>query len=397
MCEISFCNTNDTLVNTLLGHQLAIIGSKSHSDGVGYIKNNEEVWKTHLKASVINNFGSIMSKMITNNDPLALHIRSATRGIKVTSENAHPFVGKHYILMHNGTLILKDARDVAINTDVDSDSLEFLMKLDEIKDSNVDWDFSKIFSTAMEKYAGKFAFVIREKETGTNFIVRGRTAELWISYLSKTEKGTPVGYVINTNKDTLLAAKLVVNNILPLVERKALFFTEPELLEAESMFIAQKLKVKKCGVARENVYVKVINNPTNSYPYNKGVVVSKVKYNGSQGTKVVNQESVRILKAARKIYEFLSAHHLTLLDFQMLVQFVGGVSVLELNEQDIDFFIAQIIPVLSASKKTRKEVGAIIKDKWNKEFPHEVYSEKGLEYPWMLEQKEKVLSAIGGE
>jgi predicted glutamine amidotransferase len=360
-------------------------GSEKHDDGTGFICPDNMIWKTDMSANKITNLGSIINSNITNDSPVPFHIRSATYGIEVTKENAHPFHGKHFILMHNGTLLPRDGKEPTDKKN-DSDSLRFLKALDECKDINPDRTFEEIFNDAMQNFAGKFAFIIRERETSYDYIVRGRTAELYISEL--TVDLIKKGYVINTSKDTMIESFRELVNIWDISHDAVIQFSQPTILEMESIFSANEVGITKIGNAIEVSPKKETNYPiADDYNWRGYNPHSR----GDSFLDGVGKETKEIVEKAVKIYEFLHEHGMSLTDFQLMIMISGGVSILELTEEDLEMFIDYMIPKISAPKKVKAEVKKLLKGGY---FPNAVYEKYGLEYPWTANESEKVISAL---
>jgi predicted glutamine amidotransferase len=382
MCQLTLTNLHDRYLNSLMIYLLGKNGSEKHDDGCGFITSDNKIWKTELAANKITNLGSIINSNITNNSKIPFHIRSATWGIKVTKENAHPFYGKHFILMHNGTLLPRNGEEIKDKNN-DSDSLKFLNSLDECRDINPSGTFEEIFNAAMQNFAGKFAFIIREKETSLDYIVRGRTAELYISKL--TMEGIEKGYVINTSKDTMKDSFRELINIWDITHEEVIQFSEPVILEMESIFLANELGVDKIGKAIEVTPKKETNYARgDDYAWRGYQPNTNFLEDVSKGTK-------EIIDRADKIYEFLHEHSMSLTDFQLMVMISGGVSILELTEEDLEMFIDYMIPKISANKKTKTEVRSILNGGY---FPNEVYEKYELEYPWTVNEGEKVIASL---
>lgn len=384
MCQLTYSNLRDPYQNSLMIYLLGKIGSEKHDDGVGFICSDNKIWKSEVEANKITNLGNIININLIDNKPIPFHIRSATYGIAVTKENAHPFDGKHYILMHNGTLLPRNGEEPKDKKN-DSDSLRFLKALDECKDINPSGSFQELLTGAMSNFAGKFAFIIRDKETNIDYIIRGRTAELWISDVLIDGKKT--GYVINTSKETMEFAFHEFINIWDLFFPENISFSKPTLLDMESIFEAGDLEISKIGSIKEVTPVK----ETSITPYQR-VANRSARWDSNWEDETSNDEAKDIAKKAEKIYEFLSDHSLVLLDFQLLVMIAGGVSILELTEEDLEMFINYIIPKISADTKIRKQIKNILN---GQSFPQEVYDNyPELEYPWTVNKSEVVIKAL---
>jgi predicted glutamine amidotransferase len=391
MCQLTYANLHEPYLNSLAIYLLGKIGShEKHDDGVGFICSDNKIWKSEKSAHRITNLGSIIGGYVKDEKPIPFHIRQATWGIEVKKENSHPFDGKHFILMHNGTLLPRNGEEPK-DKNKDSDSLKFLLALDKARDDNKKGNFENIFNKAMEEFAGKFAFIIREKETNKDYIVRGRTAELWITKV-KMNDGEQ-GYLINTSKDTLKEMFFEFNNIWDLFYENEVEFSEPKLLDLETIYEAEEMDVKKIGTAKEITPVKVIDNKiTSLVPRTAG----HRSYNDNWDEYIENADVKEIIEKAAKVYEYLSEHSMGLIDFSIMLQIIAGVSILEINEEDMKMFIEYEIPKISANKKVRNEVKGLLNGQY---FPNELYkSEENpngkLEYPWPVNSGEEVIKVL---
>lgn len=392
MCQLTYANTKDSYTNSLLVYLLGTIGSIKHDDGCGFVCSDNDIWKSQLAAEKITNLGTIINKFVVDNKPVPFHIRSATYGIEVTKENSHPFDGKHFILMHNGTLVPRNGEE-SKDKKHDSDSLLFLKTLDECKDKSPDASFEEIFKEAMTPFAGKFAFIIREKSTSTDYIVRGRTAELWISKFNFD--GTESGYVINTSKDTMKDAFMQFKNIWDLFFTNLCEFSEPTLIDQETIFVAEETTITKIGKATEvepKRETKALARGSNYNSGNAAGTYGRYEYDSWKGYDEADGKA--ILEKAKKIYDFLSDHSMGLLDFQLIVMITGGVSILELTEEDLNMFNDYLLPKISANSKIRAKVKDILKDNSKVYVPNEIYEKYELEYPWTVNDGDKVIKAL---
>lgn len=409
MCELTFCSLISREENVLLGMFLTRIGASKHDDGTGYLT-KDSAWKTSLAANRIINYGEILEKEIYETkeyDPIAFHIRSATRGISVTDENAHPFIGKHFSLMHNGTLEFDDEEDdvnffsKAAKTS-DSDSLKFLGLMDEIREKEPNLEILHVVNKAMEKCSGKFAFIIKEASTGDFYIVRGDTAELWISEyyilseeelkeIEKTKKSPPResdGYVINTSKETLREGILQFFTTYQLFcPDYTAYFTNPALLKKETMFKAEVNGLVEVGEVKEKRAYKNYNYHNQASRVGQSQTLLPVSSLES------HKELDTALSLSKNVSSWLKDASLSASDFQLILGFLFGVSLLELTEEDVNVFLSNVSPALlsTAPKRFRKHVRKLLN---GEPFPRYLYTKFDLEFPWVVNEKEKVVTAL---
>lgn len=383
MCQITFSNLHNPKLNSIMVYFLGFVGSKEkHDDGCGFICKDNTIFKTKISAHRVTNIGAILSRKITTNDPIPYHIRQATQGIEVNDENAHPFTGKHFILLHNGTLNPIDPKGFNIKV---SDSLQFLNKLDDAKDANPKKPFLELFNDVMSKWYGKFAFIIREIETQKDYIIRGKTADLWYSEVFLDDK--LVGYVINTSSLTLIEGLHHFVNVSGLMFGKEYVWTDPKLLTEETVFLAEKNKVSIVGKTHQN-----------DAPKKEEVrVATQAGYfrgHNNNVNQITKSEGSEIIKLSVKIFEFLEEHSLSFRDLQRIVQVSYSQSLLEMDLDDLKDFCNRIIPMLSAPKKksnARENVKKLLK---GSTFPSQVYDLSNLQYPWMLNEEGTVVKAL---
>ncbi len=380
MCQLTYCNLHDPYLNSLLVYELSTIGSARHNDGCGIICADNKIWKTKLAAKSILNLGSILFKKIQNDSPVPFHIRMATHGIEVKDENAHPFVGKHFTLMHNGTLLPRNGEEPKDKT-IDSDSLRFLKALDECKDISPKANFEETFNGAMANFAGKFAFIIRDTDNKVDYVVRGRTADLWISFVMRGDEKQ--GYIINTSNLTMKDAFKEFVNLAALYDGSEYVFSEPKLLDAESIYIAEDMDIKKIGKAVEVTPVKKAEVVNHFLPRTSPVT--------SNISRPLAANIKEIADLADDVFKFLDKHSLGLLDLQLILQISSGISILEMKKEDAIAFRDYLINKISAPKAIRKQVSTILK---NRRFPFAVYERYNLQYPWTVNPGNVVLQAL---
>lgn len=388
MCEITYSCLNDPALNKIMVYLLTTIGSEKNDDGTGFITSKNTAWKTKLKASIISNYGKCLSDSITDETPVAAHVRAATYGIEVNDENAHPFKSKSFVLMHNGTLILNEESKENKVSDKkhDSDSARFLAFLEDESNKNPDESFEKIFNSAMSNFKGKFAFIIRRIDTSSDFIIRGKTANLFISEMREKNKKRIKGYIINTNAETIKAAQLKFKNLASSLTGVEYEFTDPVLLNQETIFVAEKYGVKEVGKTKEEAPEAPKAAAMSNFSNGTHHVISpnmRKRYLGG-GADADANELFQIVHRGEEIFRFLEKNSLSFIDFQMLVEHMSGISVLEMTKEDCTFFIEFLIPKLSAPKALRKWVSQKLN---GRSFPLKVYEEYDLEYPWTVNKE----------
>ena len=211
MCQLSFIHIpgDNNLEKTMLSVQFLVNSRITHVDGWGFYTNGK-LFKSKLNASLTSNLGDLINNFIIGDEPIIAHVRAATSGTVIQRENSHPFETKDLILAHNGTLGFR-RKEYEENWEklceenekykkmIDSET--FLTVLQQDYTDNPDKTFPVVIKDTMEKFYGKFAFLVYVKPEETYYVVRGRSATLWASQVLIKER--PVGISINTEKSDL--------------------------------------------------------------------------------------------------------------------------------------------------------------------------------------------------
>lgn len=362
MCQLSYVNFNDKDLNIQFTVAASFMGAREgpHKDGFGFRYGNQ-VWKSVHPAHRLLDFGWALGRNITDNSGIMSHIRWGNKPA-IAQEFSHPFAGNRLIFAHNGTLTLKEGE---MPKDI-TDSQFFLSELEkELGNKNT---FIKSIQKVMERFYGKFAFLIWDTKTNTQYICRGKTAELHIlTYLGQL--GKPIGYAINTNPITLTDALIITKNGYEAYNDVYLDFgNSTHLLDEDSIYIARKDHIEKKDV--------LVENPAPPKP-----VVEVVK--AGMGTIFQrNQVSTEKIPAnIDKVADFMNRHGLLPSDMDTIFNRVMGVPILGMTEELLDYFVRYAIPILSASKKKRKNHLAI---SWKQTVNKQSYIDLQLPYPWML-------------
>lgn len=106
MCMLIAVNLPRQMSRMLLP-MLLMADSSANKDGTGlltFTNNTYSVWKTERAAKSMLDLGQVINHHVTNDFPVLAHVRSASSGMPVTEENAHPFSGARFVLFHNGRL-----------------------------------------------------------------------------------------------------------------------------------------------------------------------------------------------------------------------------------------------------------------------------------------------------
>lgn len=439
MCELCLLNTHDETLNRMLMLTAGNIGSTVHSDGWG-ITDGTKDWKCSIPMFLTANAGSVIKRELpkTGKSATMLHIRRASPRVPVVDRNSHPFVAEDWKFMHNGKLTPKVEKDFVMEEDypdIDdktgkqrekdgqplfkkvnrSDSLIFFEEF--LKDWNartpsdsVVNDFVDIVNVTMDKFKGKFAFMMAlGKEM---FVLRGKTAKLFISYLyeteDKTEKGKVIGYVVNTSDETIYHALGLISSIRELEGQEKLHFSFPALLPEETIFHVGKLDLNKVGEIKENPeYTAPVYAGRNSEWHGgaSNFTGAGAKANGQNTQNTGPTSSTKSSmenhreKLEKEIFNFLIEYSLSPADLQNLFLALYDVSLQQVELPILHNFATKIIPnicshlVKKDMKKEMKKAANGIPVGWyhyNQQTP----------YPWIFipkNQQEAFIKKIFGE
>jgi predicted glutamine amidotransferase len=411
MCQITVDNLGDDFLNRELFLLLGTEGSAIHADGWGYADSSGEITKSYWPMYLTNDTGSYLAKGVCKTSaPLLGHIRQASSKVPVCTENAHPFKLDDMVFVHNGKLTPKKSEDFDIDyslTEINattnkevtvwykrSDSLIFFEEfVKDYKELAPDFpDEEKLFveavTTTMAKFDGKFAMVFIIK--GKYYIVRGKTADLHISYrLSSGRKdATQIGWAINTERKNLLSSTLLLSNLHQLRGEKPIHFSEPLLIAEESIYVAEATTLRKIGEIKETTFVT-----TSGAAYATNFTAG----NGTtQSTTIIGSNLAPeglVAKYAKEIFDFLSTYSLSLTDFQNILLESWDVSITEMTEETTKFTVKKILERLKS--ETTRQIHKSLKEAL-KGYPLYLYRYgRDIDnYPWMLNPKNQQLQLV---
>lgn len=375
MCELMVVSLNNERLNKLCLYLLSVIDSEnSNKDGVGFFCQKEGlVWKSQLAASQITNLGIIIGMRDFGEKSIMSHVRNASLVHKIIDDaHAHPFLSDKYAVAHNGTLELKDEeRNKLYDKTKYIDSEIFSIELTKNRKP-----FLKALEETVNLFYGKFAFLIFDRETSTQYVVRGKTANLYKSEISWGEEGSekPIGYVINTVSSDLLKALLMLKNIIEMTSHgKVLNYTEPVLLEENSVFVAKTLNVEKLGTVIETAKPTTSAAAWDEYSYER--------YNVATSPDAYVQ--------VQKLFNFMREQRMSIWDMDNLCYNIFGEALLGLDKEDINDLEA-ICAILATKNydKMRKKWGSI--REVSKKTSLDLCSEYKLQYPYFLNPLKKV-------
>jgi hypothetical protein len=319
------------------------------------------------------------------------HVRSAFSGIggkQLGIEFNHPFDGNFFILEHNGVLQYKDTEREVPKDKIDSQI--FLQELD--KAYEMDTDVIRALQTTMELFTGKFAFIIFNKSSNKYYAVRGKTADLHMSYISIAN--VQLGYVLNTNKITLeetIAQVVTIYSILGL----ELKFTVPINVKEESIFELLENEVKLVGEIKES------DTPVKSTYINMGAITrfpyedTDYGYNYRSGgiigdyytphTKKICPPDANSPEAT--LYLLMDYHLLSIADVDVIAEEAIGFGLLELTREQIVRLVYIVQALCKKNNKRYKRLWNKITDFLDSDL---VYKTPGISFPYFLTPIDKL-------
>lgn len=331
MCQLTFTNINHLkLCRDYLSIQSTINSFLDHQDGFGFFTKDGGLIKSKNTFSMTIGAGEMVEESVKS-FPILSHVRKATftnGNREICAENSHPFETEKLILAHNGSLesklpgiMKRDEYKKLIDSNI------FLLELDKNYEEGM--EFIDAFKKTMDDFYGKFAFMIYDKTKDNFYIIRGNTATLykydfWI-------KNKYLGFVVNTDKDSLIKAVLLLINLHPKanITFSDKFITE---LDKESIYIVKDLSLEKLEFSvRENT---------------KPIVTYHVQETPKSWIDLQKEPSSEISKDAEIVYNFMKLTDLMTYDIDIICNELIGVPLLGLNSEDIKILTQKIIPFL---------------------------------------------------
>ena len=373
MCQLTFTNLHSAELNKLFLLNISFANTFiEHKDGFGFFTAPDHLYKTKVSPSSCINLSSVLTKITKN--PVMSHVRKASFGLKeISDEKAHPFKTERLVLAHNGTLDLK--------SDSGYKKADFPSKIDtEIFLDILDEEYKKTdtmvgaIKETYSNFTGKFAFLIYEYKTGDYYIARGETAKLHQVEIKKD--GERIGFVINTQKDTLITGLILFNNNAYLKGIK-LDWIEDGIKELDESSIYRFNKesdsLEKVGEIKEEKKEVVVVSETNW--------VTGGYQNYSQ-----KKEFYFDNKNIKRLFDVCDYWGLTLRVMDELMYLTIGVPILGCTEKDLSYFLEDVFPDLVENGGHKNMVKEWKKTR-NKEFAEFYIHQKAeLEFPYFLEQ-----------
>jgi len=244
MCQLLYVNLHGEKYNHLATYVGLLRDSVfNHKDGWGIFTERYGT-PVKCKGALLDTIGLHNFPELFDERPVIGHVRKASvhKDIKDSNFN-HPFSSDKYILAHNGTL--SDGSTIPVDK---IDTQIFLEKL--LEESESKKEFPDIFNNTMEKFWGKFAFLIRDLTSKNNYIIRGTKAELHkVDFLIND---TFAGYIVNTEKTCLSDIANQLRILFLTIDPSLKYdFDNLEELEKNSIYLAKDDSVEKIADANE--------------------------------------------------------------------------------------------------------------------------------------------------
>lgn len=389
MCQLTFTNLGSREKNIAVTLMSALINSEHNAPhGFGLFYDEQGVYKTEQRACTLVDLGDVVASMVTTDKPIMSHVRLASKGVELKRENNHPFETKSFVGAHNGTLYLTEEQasySSNSNESRGSDSLRFFQMLQEEYDKNGN-KFVPAIQDTMKKHKGKFAFLIYEKPTGTFYVVRGKTADLYYAEftLEKGKKSTYIGFVVNTEKWDLEKLCSVVTNVWGLMGETGVFkYSVPKELDKETIYRVNGLKLKDVGKIEE----------TSAYTYTQPTYVStpRTSYVNNAGKSKKKNNALTNQIMIQSVSEFQNRHFLSPSDMDLIFYKTLGVTCAEMGDEELELFVKEVMPKLSVNAERR----SILRSSGIKIVGYQFYKDFGLVFPWMLNSQDEIAVALG--
>lgn len=410
MCHLCVANTNDESMNKSLLSIMGDFGSILQDDGWG-ISDGYRWWKTAKPFYLTTNAGEIIRRELprTGKRPLLLHLRQASPQVPVCNDNSHPFSWENLVLVHNGKLVPRDEKQFVMEEDIPdvddktgevrldaagnpktrtvkrSDTLIFFERMVQIYQLSETKNLYEVLCDTMKEFTGKFAFIIHDGDK--MYVVRGRSADLYISYLREKEAvDSPVtGFVINTSKDSMLHSILLASHLQQIQGGSRIHFSTPKLIDEESMFAVEKFDLKLVGKVKEN-YAPV---PTTSWKGGREGVAGGSNFTGntSQSTPRagIKEPKSEVETLTKKVFDFMMNYSLAPTDIQNMFLCYYGISFKQLELPILRHFVKKVLPHLCSGvkKQVRKDVLKACRG-----FSVGIMAyDGGIPYPWVFVPK----------
>ncbi len=382
MCQLTFINTKSSLTNSalLFGILFENTSGVNNKDGFGVYTRGITYRSANVPSKLLN-FGTAVARGQVTRSPVLAHVRHATghgAAKLLGKEYSHPFESEDLIFAHNGTLELNNDDDNKIFKDTKViDSQKFLTILQQFysekrkgKKPGLN-DIVAALKKSMEKFTGKFAFLIYEKKLNRYIAVRGKTAKLHIARLDK-------GYIINTDEDDLKWGIIQASNFLQISNNISIDCVgEVKELDAETIYILGQDCEKKIGEITENVKVYVCPATGHGRYSNYGW---PSEYREQRQPPLItpsnNQPTL-----ARKITQFGRRNLMNPVEIDHLLRFGIGIGLTDISSEDDDIIKEFLTEAEIYNSAKKKELWKLIDRDISTEY---LYETKKIQFPYFM-------------
>ena len=367
MCQLTFADLGN-LNRLYLTNQLIFNALDNNPDGVG-VATEGTVWKSKLDASLITNLGECLNSIISDK-PVLGHVRLASNKTLNKVEHSHPFKGELLTQIHNGKLE-PDNYGLIDRSKVDSEI--FLEYLEDLWKANDSMSFPDVLTKAMEDWKGKFALMYHVGVEDEYYIVRGKQADLYYTYVNGK-------LVVNTEEDCLVMGLRIFDQLHQVLHKKALNIDKVKELPEETIFKfdRENSKLEKVGEIKEE--------PIPSY----------TTWTTGRGT-TVREATYSALPLEQEFEQALFSVQLSIEEADYLATLTEGKSLIEMTRQEIQDFIDTYLELLADHVNPKM---ALLYTQLKKQgLATKAYSE-GLEFPWMFNGYDdlvNIMDAIGAK
>ena len=399
MCQHILVNLHDVELNEKMLLILGMYGSLTNKDGFGIASVSTTLkseYPMYLDLTVGKDIKGLKS---AKSNPLMGHVRNASPNVPVCLENTHPFLENNIVFQHNGKLSPKNPKEFVLDYETEvldektgksekktykySDSMLFFKEFLKVyKDEE---HFIDSLKETMDKFYGKFAFMFNIGNT--HYVIRGKTADLYISYLMDEDGKKALGYVVCTSFANLDVGSILLSNLNQLEGKPRLNFSVPTALEEETVYKAGKFGLIKIGKLEENSEVYSSN-------YADWGPSSKTTNFIGKGATQIKKVVVGGDKLIVDLYEFQRKFSLSVKDLSDIFMVGYGVSLKELEPEIVKHFLDKVVPLFGqkVKKEIRKE---LLKLKNGYPVSRGEYMNQGVQFPWMVwdeESQKKLLT-----
>jgi len=377
MCQLTFTNLHSPELNKLYVLSQAFSNTVSdHKDGFGFFTEPDILHKTKVTPTSCLNIGSFIREI--SDKPVMSHVRKASfSGLKeISDDKAHPFKTNNLILAHNGTLELKPDSEYKKNVFTNKIDTEIFLEVldEEYKKSDT---MVNAIKNAYLNFTGKFAFIIYEIKTGDYYLVRGETAKL--HYVDITKKGERIGFVVNTQKDSLVLGLIFFNNHA-LLKRINFDWVEDNIKELDESSIYKFNKetdeLEKVGDIKEEKKEIIVPAAATGWVHGG---------KNSQNSYVLNNNITFENKVIRRLIDVCTVWDVSIRFMDELMFLTTGIPILGCTEFDLNKFLDDVFPILVENRghsNMQKEWKKIK----NKDYAEiYVHQKAGIEFPFFLE------------